>query len=280
MNYFARNRFCVAQNNNYLLAGNLCNAFAIGEVGSLEDFFLVGSEPEGESSYPLLTGNILDSEGNVLFRLVRNVLVVNPGHCSKIAANLCGYEIHDSAGKPIFSVSTVFERPPTFDDESLPAGAREVSRAQYDPSREMFITTIKGTFYDRGAKVAFRANSGEPDEHVEVATKFLFGFPGGPVHGYSGQELEFVRVVVATHGRVQRPLLGEVRNQEITLDGLALIATNVTDCTVHVHSGNFAAIGEPHFTRCAFVFHDDAERIRRLVLAAGASREGVSRAEI
>jgi hypothetical protein len=70
--------------NNYLIAGNICNAFALGEIGSKDDFFLLGAEPEDESNYPLLTGNILDSDGNVLFRLVRNVLGINPGHCSKI----------------------------------------------------------------------------------------------------------------------------------------------------------------------------------------------------
>ena len=68
------------QINNYLIAGNVCNAFVLGELGSRDDFFLVGAEPSTESNYPLLTGNILNSEGQVLFRLVRNVLTINPGH--------------------------------------------------------------------------------------------------------------------------------------------------------------------------------------------------------
>jgi len=36
--------------NNYLIAGNVCDAFALGELGSQDDFFLVGAEPEEESS--------------------------------------------------------------------------------------------------------------------------------------------------------------------------------------------------------------------------------------
>ena len=79
-----RNSIMAGKDNNYLVGGNIVGAFVVGEVGSADDFFLVGVEPEQESNYPLLTGNILDSEGNVLFRLVRNVLMLNPGHCSKI----------------------------------------------------------------------------------------------------------------------------------------------------------------------------------------------------
>ena len=250
MAYLIQCEFCASENNNYLLAGNLCNAFAIGDLGSTDDFFLVGSEPDGESSYPLLTGNILDSEGNVLFRLVRNILVVNPGNCSKIVGGLCDYEIHDSAGEPIFSIKTKFEPPP-------------------NSTREMFLTTIKGTFYNKNGEVVFRANSGEPGEHIESSVKCLLGLPGGMCHGYSEEELEFVKVVLATHGRIQRPLTGTIQNQEITLDGMALIDTELRGCTIHVHNGNFAFLHDPHFYDCTFLFHGDAENIWRLTRALG-----------
>lgn len=115
MSILIKNRFMLGQFNNYLIAGNVCNAFALGELGSQDDFFLVGAEPEEESSYPLLTGNILDSEGKVLFRLVRNVLFLNPGHCSRILGDHVGYEIHDSSGVPILKVRTLFERLPESD---------------------------------------------------------------------------------------------------------------------------------------------------------------------
>jgi hypothetical protein len=249
--YLVQCEFFVGPYNNYLLAGNLCNAFAVGEVGAMDDFFLIASEPDDESNYPLLTGNILDSEGNVLLRLVRNVLVVNPGACSKIVADLCSYEIRDSAGTPVLSVRTVFECPP-------------------GKSEKMYVTTIKGTFYNKNQEVVLRANSGEGgDELVIGNTKCVFGARGGSVGlvmGYAaGEELEFVKLVLATHGRIQRPLLGRIEKQEITLDGAALMETEVVDCTVHVSSGNFMG-RNPLFKNCKFIFHGEAENIRQLVV--------------
>ena len=73
--------------NNYLIGGNVCNAFAMGILGSVDDFFLIAAEPLGESNFPMLTGNILDSEGAVLCRIVQNMLVSNPGKCSKILSD-------------------------------------------------------------------------------------------------------------------------------------------------------------------------------------------------
>ena len=63
MSIFVRNSFQPGKFNNYLIAGNICNAFVIGELGSQDDFFLVGAEPQEESVYPFLTGNVLDSAG-------------------------------------------------------------------------------------------------------------------------------------------------------------------------------------------------------------------------
>ena len=107
-----KNVFMQGKYNNYLIGGNVCNAFALGDLGSKEDFFLIGAEPFDESNYPQLTGNILDSDGNVLFRLARNMLVINPGHCSKILGDHVGYEIHDGNGVLIFKVTTLFETLP------------------------------------------------------------------------------------------------------------------------------------------------------------------------
>jgi hypothetical protein len=236
------------RDNGYLIAGNLCNGFAIGDIGVEDDFWLVGSEPDGESSYPLLTGNFLDSEGNVLFRLVRNVLVINPGQCKKITGDLCGYEIHDSAGKLIFSIKTMFECPPGQKDK-------------------LYLTTIKGSFYNKQSKLVFSANSGEPDEHIETNNiKYCLGCPSAFVSGYTPEEMEFVNLVLATHGRIQRPLLGKIEKQEINLDGAALIGTELRECLIHVHSGNFATIRIPSFHSCQFFFHDDAQRLFQLFM--------------
>jgi hypothetical protein len=94
--------------NNYFIAGNITNAFVLGEIGNMNDFFLIGSEPVGESSYPLLSGNILDSEGKRLFTLERNEITINPGHCSKIIGNSTEYEIHDFKDTLILKVWNCF----------------------------------------------------------------------------------------------------------------------------------------------------------------------------
>jgi hypothetical protein len=179
-----RNEFVAGEFNNYLIGGNICNAFALGKVGSADDFFLVGTEPADESNYPLLTGNLLDSEGNVLFRLVRNMLVVNPGNCSRIFSDRIGYEIHDGHGQLIFRVHTIFERLPGFEEET-------------------FVTTISANFYNKNRELVFRANSGEEDEHIETSTPVVLGFSGrfGFVTGMSDYELNFLRIAFATRGQ-------------------------------------------------------------------------------
>jgi hypothetical protein len=39
MSILVRNQFMPGMYNNYLIAGNICNAFALGEIGSQDDFF-------------------------------------------------------------------------------------------------------------------------------------------------------------------------------------------------------------------------------------------------
>ena len=144
--------------NNYLVGGNICNAFAIGELGSTDDFFLIGAEPKDESNYPLLSGNILDSEGKVLFRLVRNMLIINPGHCSKILSDHIGYEIHDSQGNMILKVATRFEKLPKEEEDC-------------------FVTTISANFFDKNGNLVFKAQSGK-NESIESNIQSGFGFSG------------------------------------------------------------------------------------------------------
>ena len=99
----------LGQYNNYLIAGNLANAFAIGNIGNPDDFYIVGLEPPDESSYPLINANIFDSEGTRLLTIANNVMIWNPNNCSKILGDALGYEIHDSAGVSIFKVETKFQ---------------------------------------------------------------------------------------------------------------------------------------------------------------------------
>lgn len=251
MSVFVRNQFMPGVFNNYVIAGNVCNAFALGELGSQHDFFLVGAEPQEESSYPLLTGNILDSEGNVLFRLVRNVLVLNPGHCSKILGDHVGYEIHDSSGVLILKIRTLFQ--PLLGSQGP----------------EMFVTTLAGNFYNKEKELVFSANSGEQDERIETNIKCAFGFSGGfgLVQGMSEEEINFARIVLFSRGAVHEPIKGYLDSKEITLDGKALIGARLTNCKIHVHTGDFATFGQNAFEHCEFIFHDAAERIKNLVLS-------------
>jgi hypothetical protein len=250
MTKLVKNRFMPGKYNNYLIAGNVCNAFALGEIGSSEDFFLVGAEPVDESLYPLLTGNVLDSEGNVLFRLVRNMLILNPGNCSRIFGDFIGYEIHDGTGNFIFSVKTVFERLPGLTEES-------------------FVTTISANFYNKNRELLFQAKSGEEGEYIETKVKSAFGFSGtfGLVQGMSENEIDFVRTVLGSRGAIHQPLTGTFDGEEMLLDGKTIINANLKNCTLHLKTGQFSTLGQNSFENCRFVFHDDAAKIRDLVLA-------------
>lgn len=249
MTILARNIFEAGEYNNYLIAGNICNAFALGEVGSTDDFFLVGAEPEEESNYPLLTGNILDSEGNLLFRIVRNVLTLNPGNCSKILGNHIGYEIHDGSGKPIFKISTKFDKLPGDINES-------------------FVTTITANFYNKKKQLVFRANSGEPDELIQSTTKSAFGFSGGfgLVQGFNKEEQEFLRVVLATRSSVYQLISGVIENEDIEFDGKMLLNAHLKECNVYIKSGRFAIHGDNSIVKCNIHFDDEAKNIVNLYL--------------
>ena len=104
--------------------------FAVGDVGSADDFFLVGTTDEDASGYPLLTGTLIGTDGNVLCRLWRNRLTDNPGRCTKSFGPGAGYEIRDAPGAVVLRVETEHE-----------AGA------------SAFITRLTGTFTDRAGRV-------------------------------------------------------------------------------------------------------------------------------
>lgn len=250
MSVLVRNQFMAGEDNNYLIAGNICNAFVLGTLGSQDDFFLVGSEPEHESNYPMLTGNILDSEGQVLFRLVRNMLIINPGNCSKILGNHVGYEIHDAHGIMIFSVKTLFDTLPGLPQKS-------------------FVTTLAGRFFNKHGEMVLSANSGEPDEQLLVQAPCAFGFGGGFgfVQNMAREDLEFARFILGTRGRIHEQFRGVHEGEEFTLDGKALFDAKVRGCTIHVNSGAFILAGACEFVGSNFMFHEEAENLRNLVLA-------------
>jgi hypothetical protein len=249
MSTLVRNSFNRSELNNYLVGGNICNAFALGALGSDDDFFLVGAEPNEESNYPLLTGNILDSEGNILFRLVRNMLVINPGHCSKILGDHVGYEIHDGNGHLIFKVQTKFERLP---GESI----------------ESFVTTIAANFFNKAGNLVFFATSGSDDERIESRVNSAFGFSGGfgLVQGMDSDALTVARFMLESRGAIHRVLTGPIVNTEISLDGAAVFNAQITGCTVKLSTGDFGIFGTTNaFKDCRFEFYGAAGNIHALI---------------
>jgi len=253
-----RSRFGPLGLNSYLIAGNVCNAFALGDVGSEDDFFLIGAEPSEESSYPLLTGNILDSEGKVLFRLVQNVLVINPGRCSKILGNQIGYEIHDAAGNLILRLHTAFE--------ALP-GTLEKS----------FVTTITANFYDRTGSLVFRANSGQPDERIESSVRTLLGFSNGVfsfASGVSPQD-EMIRAAIAleSHGAIHKVITGTITSKDLPLDGALVLNANIINSTLRLETGHFDMAGSNQFVNVIFLCTGPAARIKDLIRLVDASQK-------
>lgn len=207
--------------SNYLVGSNLVNAFAFGAVGSSNDFFLLGAEPSPDTDYPLLTGNILDSEGNPLFRLVRNVLVFNPRSCSKVHGDHIGYAIHDGTGVPIMKVET-----------------------RYDDTTESYVTRLAGRFFDKqGREVLAIADdeNGTMDSWHQLPLSI--GFNGTDrfsiVLGMSDPELEVASLALRAGGTVHEILSGSHKGETILLDGKVIKDCELEDCTIVIRTGDF-----------------------------------------
>jgi len=248
MTLMRRNLLMAGRFNNYLVGGNLCNAFVVGSLGAPDDFFLIAAEPSEESSYPLLTGNIIDSEGNLLCRLERNILTLNPGDCSKLLGDAIGYEIHDAAGQFVLRINTRF-----FNVEGV---------------GESYVTTIEGQFFDKTGAVVFDASSDEDGPRLVANTKLALGFAAGGgfglVQDYAEEELEIARIALATGGTVYEALRGVVDGIEFSLDGKALLNAVVANCHIHVKTGNWEMSGCA-LTNDEFDFEDEAAKIKWLV---------------
>jgi hypothetical protein len=244
----------------YFVGGNACNAFCLGNIGIEDDFFLVGAEADAETNYPMLTGNFFSSEGEFLFRLVRNVLTINPGQCSKIIGDHIGYQIRDSAGEEILTVRTTW--------------------TGMDGPSPKLVTTLAGKFYDRSRKLVVHAKSGK-ESGVDLDTKMILGWPTG-FWTFKPTEVErmMLSIALATGGAVLRPMTGRIADMTIKLDGKFLWNVEITNCDIHVHSGNWRMEGKCHIHHNRIVYFDDARRIVELysanVSAEGGSREAQS----
>lgn len=203
----------LGKNNNYLIGSNLFNAFVVGEISSEDDFCFVGAEPIEESNYPLLSGRFFDSEGDYLFGLVQNELVINPGKCSKIAGDPIEYEIHDVNDQLILKVKTTFEtitvRVPNPDFEAaVKSGDWEKygnpSGPTIDKEGQSWVTRIEGRFYNnRGQELLTAGHSGLV---IPEMTKCALGFSGqGFMFGnaMSKEELATALKVISSHGLLE-----------------------------------------------------------------------------
>jgi hypothetical protein len=232
---------------NYLLGDTICGSFAVGAIGATDDFFLIGAPPFPDTHYPLITGNVLDSDGSLLFRLVRNQLIINPGNCSKISADLVGYEIYDSAKRLIFRVKTFF-----------------------DEKKEMFVTRMEGNFYDKNKNLVFKSTFGQDhpfdeDPYFECKTKALFGL-GGIAQGLSSSEMELARIAIQSNGAIHKIYTGTIQNEKIGLDGALIRNAVFINCEIIINSAEFEIEGmDNKFDHCKIVCIGPAGKIYTLL---------------
>lgn len=238
---FAPNDF-----SNYLIGGNLCNAFALGNVGAPNDFWMVGAPALEVDAYPIITGNFLDAEGNPLFRIVKNVLTVNPRDCAKIYGNHIGYEIHDGQGNPIIKIETT---------------------QQESGQKSMLVTTIHGTFYDalKQPVVTFGGDKAESAGNCPVA----YGLgPNGqwvmPAY-MSNEQQEIASWVARTHGAVNEIVTGAHREETIKMDGTLFKNAQLEKCKLLVETGDFWITGPTTIRQCSVEASGAAERVGFLV---------------
>jgi len=248
------------RSHNYHIGGTTVNAFVIGEVGAEDDFWLVGAEPPEGSPYPLLTGNILGSDGTPLFKLVRNVITINPGDCSRILSQGTGYEIcypknADEADHLIFRINTVLDITP---DKPYSQNTK-------------YVTTLNGNFYNNKGDLVFAAHAGT-DEHIETSTKHALGFSGsfGFTGGMSQEDLEFAGLVLQSNGAIHQRMSGAIENQRFTLDGKAIYDAAIKNCDIDIFTGDFAIRAGAHFDTCRFHFQGVAGNVHALALMLAA----------
>lgn len=251
MSIAVNNQYMPGFDNNYLVAGNLCNAFVLGELGSREDFYLMGTEPEDQSNYPILNGTFFDSRGNLLFRLAQNIIVENPGECQRIFTDRLEYEIRDKTGQTVLRVKTV-----STDVEG-------VEEPQY-------VTLISGSFYNNQGVEVVRLDSAQSGETISENVKRIFGFSSeefGFVQGLEEEEQRYATYFLAARGLIHELLSGEIKNQDVELDGKFILDSTLKDCKLHVNTGKFILFGQCDFENCEFNFAGAAENVRQLVYA-------------
>jgi len=231
------NVITVNRHSNYLFSGNMCNAFVIGEIGASDDFFLVGAPVLPDTNYPILSGNFLDFQGKQLFRMVRNVLVVNPGNCSIRRGNYIGFEVHDAQGQRVLKVESK-------------------SKAK------AYLTEVTGTFYGKNGKRVASADGRVVSPGTATKSGFGFGPRGLDItNGMSSKEIATARYCLASGGVIHQIVTGSFDNETIEADGKIFRDTTMTNCTIIIREGHFAFEGSHRVHACKFLFHGAASQI-------------------
>jgi len=241
------NKYAVNDFSNYRIAGNLCNAFAMGKVGSTDDFWIVGSPAPSWDVYPMITGNFLDSSGKLLFRLVRNILVINPGDARKILGNQNSFEIHDTQGKMILKVATEFR------DEMSEKG--------------MYVTTVEGLFYNAAGQLIAGSQGQFGNIHLNCPTAFGFDGQWAFASGITNDQLSAAAACVSTNGAIHEIITGDIENQQIDFDGKLFVNATITKCKCVIRNGNFMFQGKCSVTENQIEFLPPANNIYEMLRA-------------
>jgi hypothetical protein len=201
--------------SNYVIASVLTNAFAIGEIGADDRFFLVGAPPEPGTPQAILSGVLCDANGKMLCRIERNTLTANPGECEIIRTNHLGFKVRDANGAMLLHVET---------------RRRDVPRIG-----ESFITTLAGSCV--------------PSVDREYAA-FGFNDSGLTRHlGLDGLQQILATATMAASGKLYEPLHGRIENQTLHLDGkLITDGTHIAHCRLVIETGDFVVVPGAQFS--------------------------------
>jgi hypothetical protein len=236
--------------HKYFVANQAWTTFVMGEVGSPHDFFLIGAAAEPETCYPLLTGNLLDSAGRLLCRLVRNVLTRNPANCQKVMGAGIGYEIRDALGRPILSVKSRL-------------------RQLLGLPQPIYVTSVTGNLYDRTGRLVFATATGEESGRPLDELKYGFGAHDQLrlTHGMTEQDQQAAQLILNNRGVVLEPVSGEINGGELCLDGKILTRVRVKNCKVVIRTGEFVIVPPCELDSNTFVMEGPAWNVVQLYLA-------------
>lgn len=200
--------------SNYTIGGVLTNAFAIGEIGASDRFYLIGAPAESGMQQPIISGVLCDGDGKMLCRIERNGLVVNPGNCEIVRTNQLGFKVRDAQGSIVLHVQSRRRDVPTVGDS--------------------YVTTING-----------------PCVATIDSEYAAFGFDESGLIRHAGlDDLQKILAMatMASHGKLYQPMHGRFENQTIHLDGkLIADGTEIRQCRLIIETGDFVVVPGARF---------------------------------